>query len=760
MDRRNKPSEIATPNCWLPKRRLLIPAKGVKLNTLAENIQRYNEAILGSTYCAVVVDLDGVLLRKGSIDRGAFDALMYKTVLNPYGRVLLSTASGRTVGEIGEIFLPEVHSIIQERNAEELSEGDLTVFASNSAVGIDTATLNILYASPLNKEELAKAFTLAELQAIVRIVQDQSVLVDRRGRKLVNRAKIISDIYTYSLGLNLQKLDLLLQAGEAGATAVAEFERLYGRPDNLICVAQRLNMAFEARDIALVATTSGALIDINAKGVSKDLAIQVTRQILAHKTGRSLGEIKPETILSIGDSTLGNDEFLTQRKGGFSNIGPVLPGSAHPIVIQEDGDQFEKVAKFFNKVRLKTTERVVSDQYSLDEDFLATTEELQTGMPGSDIADVFDITGAQKITLPDAIAIMNDLAIHKKVRQAFASFASVKTEGNQQVVFLRGRLYYELLSETNGEGVYIHLVEIAKALASFSVSGNRKLSDHQRVSLLCLLDHGKAYALRLLNTEIEHGFTHDNGEHILAYTNAAQGLVDNYYRTLLRLDRKPYHPYVLPVSHQLTHQEQVAFVDLMREMDQPLPILAQVNYITELMKKSGRKYDYIINPFYGAAELGFALRCMMEIKGLEPLPEIIPVRFSGKNAREERKQSYIFLRQLRHSIINKSLLAFDDNSGTGITLRKLKEELEQYSPSVVDIAVVQVGTTTRIMRVLRGEKNNYNRAILMPEDLTYKAARVYNLKESMRKAQQFMHHVSLHEYLRSTRSITFTSGEV
>lgn len=89
----------------------------------------------------------------------------------------------------------------------------------------------------------------------------------------------------------------------------------------------------------------------------------------------------------------------------------------------------------------------------------------------------------------------------------------------------------------------------------------------------------------------------------------------------------------------------------------------------------------------------------------------------------------------------------DDNSGTGVTLRKLKREVSRYSPSTLDAAVVQIGTATRVKRVLSGEKRNFNRAIINPEDLAYKGVQVYNLKEGVKKAEQLMHNVTLDEYV-------------
>ena len=221
----------------------------------------------------------------------------------------------------------------------------------------------------------------------------------------------------------------------------------------------------------------------------------------------------------------------------------------------------------------------------------------------------------------------------------------------------------------------------------------------------------------------------------------------NYFRTLLGVERKRTFDAPLPFPHELAPIEKREFLDLIREMDQPLSIVMQMNYITEMMLKNGVTYDFVISPFYGGAELGFALIAMMDMKGMDNVPRIIPVRFSGEKARGGKTQKEIFPRLLNHTILGKSLLIIDDNSGTGITIRKLKRHLSMYSPRNIDLSVVQVGTTTRVARVLSGEKRNYNRSIIRPEDLTYKAAQVYNLKASSKRAEEYLFHIPLANYV-------------
>jgi hypothetical protein len=187
-----------------------------------------------------------------------------------------------------------------------------------------------------------------------------------------------------------------------------------------------------------------------------------------------------------------------------------------------------------------------------------------------------------------AQSIMEDVALPDSVKLYFASHASVRSEGSETVVFLRGRPYYESLSsQSNSHQLYTELTEISSLVKSFDVEGGRILSPTERDALLCLLDHGKAYSLRLLNGEVERGFSQDNGKSIQAYSDCAEHFVDDYYKTLLRVTRQDSsdHSLGLPAPHQLDEQEQAEFNDLMREMDQPLPIAMQVNYIAEEMKK-------------------------------------------------------------------------------------------------------------------------------------------------------------------------------
>jgi len=186
----------------------------------------------------------------------------------------------------------------------------------------------------------------------------------------------------------------------------------------------------------------------------------------------------------------------------------------------------------------------------------------------------------------------------------------------------------------------------------------------------------------------------------------------------------------------------------MREMDQPLSIAMQVNYITKEMQEGELRYDAIVTPLFGAAELGFALRSMLRMKGVDHLPDTLPVYFSGKRAREGKPQRDIFPCHARFNIAGSNILILDDNSGTGITIRRLKDELAWYGPAIIHAAVVQIGTKTRIERVLSKEKTNYNRAILMPEDIAFKGVQAYNLKESVRKANQLQRYLSLADFLK------------
>jgi len=719
------------------------------LDLYSENAQRYKDALSNDNYNAAVVDLDGVFLNRNRVEKDPFDMLMDKTILNPEGRVPLSIASGRTVEEIEKILLPEIQRAMLENDADELKEGDLIIFASNGAICIDIAVSGILYASPIDLVELGRAQMLKEVQAIVAIAKYQSTLIDGVGQRCVDRAKIIHDTYTYSLGFNPKKLDLVSQINEKGMAAVEEFLELYDEPTDLHSVVEQLNLTFEERGIALIATTSGTLIDINARGVSKDSAIQVTRQLLAQRTGLSLGEVRPETILSLGDSPLGNDRPITRRRGGYTNVGQPLEESIYPIVINEDGDQYERVAHFLNKVRLSPIGLAVTSRRALDSDYLIPFHELQIGMPNGEITDKFDVTGAQKITMQEAQSIITDPTLPSEVRRFFMLHSSIELENGESTVFFRGKPYYQNLAPSaNNQHLYNEMLKVSCLVRSLDHLGDRLQSNNHRNALLSLLDHGKAYVLKLLNDEVEQGMTQDNSANIAAYSAWAESYVDDYYRTLLYEQRKGNNTYLptLPLP-KFSLQKQIDFNNRIREMDQPLSIAMQVNYIAEEMRDNGLRYDTIVTPLFGAVELGFALRSMLSMKGFDHLPDTLPVCFSGKRAREGESQHDIFPQYTKLNITGRNVLILDDNSGTGITIRRLKDELAWYCPAIIHAAVVQVGTTTRIERVLKKEKSNYNRAILMPEDIAFKSVQVYNLKESIKKARQLQDYISLEELL-------------
>lgn len=753
------------PESYLPDEQVILPDVRHQTTNEAVNKERYLEALRTQEYIAVVTDLDGVFIRNeyynevgpdgvearknGRVDQEAFDALMAATLLNPAGRVPLSIASGRTVGEIGEIILPEVEKALKASNVPKLEVGDLTVFASNAAVGYDGATLDVLYASPLDDVEIdERLFELDEFKAFRKIMELQSQMVDAEGKQAIGRAKVIRDAYTYTIGINPAKLDLVAALGEDGRRAVEEFRRYFGEPRDILTVVQRLNQVFADRSVALNATTSGSMVDINSIGISKQLAIDVTRQIVAARTGRKLSDVDPATVLSIGDSVYGNDEALTQRPGGFTNIRRFVPGSEYPIYIDEEGDQFHKVAQLLSLVTIKPLEDRSNIAANIEEDYIASKTEVMRGMPGKPLEDEFDVSGSQVVTIEAARAILRDATIPLEARMFFARHSGIRIEDDKVTVFTRGKEYYEASFRAENVDLLTRMQTVDGILFRFNIPPDREPTQNERLVILSLLDHGKAYLYRMLNTELEgENLRTDGGESIRTYMELAQNYTYNYYAALLGAPMKLLLTASFPSTNVLPSPERREFIHMIREMDHSIEILKQVNYITDRMIRTGQQYDYVLCPFYGASELGFALRAVMEIKSMDHIPTVVPVRFSGAKSRGEIRQKNVFPDAVEHAIVGKSVLVMDDNSGTGVTLRKLKREVSRYSPSTLDAAVVQIGTATRVKRVLSGEKRNFNRAIINPEDLAYKGVQVYNLKEGVKKAEQLMHNVTLDEYV-------------
>lgn len=312
---------------------------GVEINNWEKNAERYRLAVENSIYQGIVTDLDGVVLEGGFPNPYVLETLIGKVLTSRHGlRTPLAFATGRCIKEI-KPFLDNI--ILNLGSAGQLLEpGNLVVFANNGAHGIDVITEQLIYSSPVDQDGLDEALQLDELKVLLEIrglqlsVETESPLIKKRS--------IVRNTYTYTLGVNIPNLDLIASSS-TGTDVIARFESLFGITRSLFYVTQAINRLLFQRGLPLEATTTGQTIDINTRGVNKGCAVNYLSEAI------NTGEDK---IVSIGDSVFGNDMHITQRKSGFVNLPTIIPGNPYPIYIFEEGNQFERVATFLNKIHL------------------------------------------------------------------------------------------------------------------------------------------------------------------------------------------------------------------------------------------------------------------------------------------------------------------------------------------------------------------------------------------------------------------------
>lgn len=311
-----------------------------QINNLESNNKRYVDTIESSTYSAIVTDLDGVVLEKGSVQQAVLSALSERIVNPDTGRIPLVLATGRSLGEVEKVLL---NSLVNGLNnlGIPLLKGNILVFANNGAHGIDVGSQEILLSYPINQEALEEALRLDEVGILLSIRNLQLSLFQEH--QLIRKKSITRSGFTYTFGVNIPQLDLLNKI-PGGSEVIDRFEQLFGSTRSLFYASQIINHHLFLRGLPLEATTTGSTIDINARGINKGTAIKYISEAF---------EMPANQILSIGDSVYGNDMPLTQREGGFVNVPTIIPGNPYPIYIAEEGDQFQRVVQFLNRVKLQ-----------------------------------------------------------------------------------------------------------------------------------------------------------------------------------------------------------------------------------------------------------------------------------------------------------------------------------------------------------------------------------------------------------------------
>jgi len=124
---------------------------------------------------------------------------------------------------------------------------------------------------------------------------------------------------------------------------------------------------------------------------------------------------------------------------------------------------------------------------------------------------------------------------------------------------------------------------------------------------------------------------------------------------------------------------------IIREMDHPIQIIL---FGGQLLREDGtKKIDFVVNPLSGALEIGYALKSIYELLGIDKIGEILLIKYSKYGEGDEIKENiepFVPENKKRklQQFKGRRILIIDDNTFTGNTLYELKEMCKSYSNNV------------------------------------------------------------------------------
>ncbi len=334
------------------------------------------------------------------------------------------------------------------------------------------------------------------------------------------------------------------------------------------------------------------------------------------------------------------------------------------------------------------------------------SKDLDKGLP--EIPYLFDSVGA---IITDRNSISEIVATpDEQVPPAVKEFVlahSTHYPDNTSLISLRNSEYFALTTQMDTHDRKIDVKTVFEELNTITdlctqmqeiVTVDQETTAEQKLALLCLLDYGKGISLKILDNEFTAARTKVGPDYQPAL-ELAQNYVDAYYTFLLQgstveiLHLKSNLAAVDAAQlHNPNDKNRTGYADWVREMDNPLLIVFQINRICNELQ-NGVPCDVILTPFQGASEIGLALKSRIKMLGNLPVPEVIPIKYGGKQARAGTAPDKLFAHGFNpdRQIRGKHVWIVDDNIVTGNTQVRLSQHIEsQYAPAEMRASVVQV----------------------------------------------------------------------
>ncbi len=301
---------------------------------------------------------------------------------------------------------------------------------------------------------------------------------------------------------------------------------------------------------------------------------------------------------------------------------------------------------------------------------------------------------------------------------------------NNGTTYLRSKKYYlNIIEKDNLDKVLPLMTKYLNEVSEVIMDINSDYADtlESKLLLSSILDHKKHYDMAIFNSFFFHML--DKELDLSLYEEAKNNCVkdiSNYYQFLLTQELGEQSSFseeiidifqkriIFPKAKDPTEfkpeGEPAARKMLIREMDHPMQILLFAGQL--LRQDKTDMIDFVVNPLYGALEIGYALKSIYSIKNIEKINNIFLIKYSryGEDDSPSTIKKYIPQQIIgeTNELIGKRIMVVDDNVFSGNTLFDIKEMLKEYSGNI-EVAAIERITDMEVER-----KINYDELAIKP----------------------------------------------
>ncbi|MFA6939525.1 MAG: hypothetical protein WCQ54_00865 [Clostridiaceae bacterium] len=439
----------------------------------------------------------------------------------------------------------------------------------------------------------------------------------------------------------------------------------------------------------------GSEIDITTEGIeeaffmSQDMKQKVVEHLI----------LKGANIIMIADDSVENPDLfdLVKKCGGDALIIDYKKDQLCSTVWKEalKTIQKEKLLEFYRRFNTRTI--LLEDR--VDNQFINYLSK-QTNSVG-----IATISVEEYKNWIEIIKDNTTKDIYLSIKKALDGLFLKKNE----IVYLRGKLYYYWLPENNNKlsnymsdnykkltQVLYQLRNIFKDVNLFEKSNNSYIT---RIIFLSILEHMQNIHLVVINM-LEKAEIHMNK--IISSNKELNCLVQKITNLIFQIleDKFDYYFFIKTIEQidfnllNTLFDNYFVYHQGMREQDNIVSIYRSVKLISSNSAKID--FDYVIPFFYGGSELGYSIVAFLQVNEItQKIPRLMNCHYSSK--KEHRlgkkyevdtfisKTYYGYLKEIRDG--NLKLLLFDNNSTTFRTLMDSRTYFEKYNNSVYSAVV-------------------------------------------------------------------------